>query len=185
MRNPVKCNVCGYITTQGKVKDVCPACGVLSTSFEPYVSKVSGKREALLSLHLHPIIVHFPMALVFLCLLFDIAALIFTGTINETLTTGVKLSAVLLPFGVLVAALAGMLDGKTRFKRLTTKKLRFKMMAALVFLAIAVTTALVALLVPPSPGALTVLLVLTCAAVVPAGLLGKTGSELICAVMPG
>ena len=185
MKNHVKCNVCGYITTKGKAKNECPACGAPAQSFEPYVSGLSFKRESFLSLHLHPIIVHLPIALVVLALLFDIAAFISAGTPSDIITAGVKINTVLLPLFVLTAALLGMLDGRMRFRRLTTKKLRFKTVASIVFLAVSVTAALVALLVPLSPGALIVLIVLMCAGLVTAGLLGKAGAQLICAATPG
>ncbi len=185
MKNHVKCNVCGYIMHKSKVKDVCPACGVLAQNFQPYESKLSGRREAFLSLHLHPVIVHLPMTLVFLALLFDIAALLFIGASYDILAAGVKINTVLLPIGVLAAALTGILDGRMRFKRLSTKKLKFKMLASIIFFAIAVTEALIAMLVPLSAGALIVLIVLTCAALIPAALLGNAGSKLIVAVMPG
>ena len=184
MKNHFKCTVCGYIVTKGQSKKVCPACGAPAQAFEPYMSKLSGKRESLLSLHLHPIVVHLPMALVFLALIFDIAALLFPNTASDLLTAGIQINTVLLPFGVLAAALFGMMDGRLRFRRLSTKKLRFKMVTSLVFLAVCVTAALVALLVPLSSGALIVLIVLMCAGVVAGGLLGSTGARLICTAVP-
>jgi len=30
MASLIRCKACGYITKEGKVKDVCPACGVLA-----------------------------------------------------------------------------------------------------------------------------------------------------------
>ncbi len=86
---------------------------------------------------------------------------------------------------MLLAALLGLFDGRTRFKRLTTKLLRFKMVAALVFFAISLTNALVAVLVPVSPGALLVMLILACAALVTSVLLAGVGSKLRCIAMPG
>ena len=36
MANLIRCKACGYVTREGKIKDVCPACGVPAKMFEPY-----------------------------------------------------------------------------------------------------------------------------------------------------
>ena len=49
MANLIRCKACGYVTCEGKIKDVCPACGVPAKMFEPYTDPVSEKRRRFLA----------------------------------------------------------------------------------------------------------------------------------------
>jgi hypothetical protein len=123
----VRCRACGYIVNQDKLKDVCPACGLPKTVFEPYKDNVSGKRNAFINLHLHPIAVHFPQAfavvIIPLILLGEIPGLSYG---RDLLVTAKVLSG-LLPFLSLLAFLAGLIDAQVRFKKLRTPALKTKM----------------------------------------------------------
>lgn len=185
MKNYFACKACGYIAMDNEVKDFCPACGVPATLFEPRESRLSEKREKLLSKHLHPIILHLPMSFVIMTLVFDIASLIFKGQFHYILQMGAEINTVLLPFGVLAAALLGMLDGKTRFKRLTTINLKVKMKLATVLFIIASAAAIITLTLEMTTTIMLLLIILDLAALATAGILGKIGSKLMNAFLPG
>ena len=184
MKNFIACKACGYITESSEVNDFCPACGVPAKLFEPYESKLSEKREKLLSKHLHPIMLHLPMSFVIMALVFHIASLIFIGQFHDILQIGAGINTVLLPFGVLAAAIFGMLDGKTRFKRLSTKKLKFKMMLAAVLFLISFAAALIIVIFKMTTSITIILIFLDLAALSIAGILGKIGSKLMNAALP-
>ncbi len=185
MKNYFVCKACGFIAMDNEVKDFCPACGVPAKLFEPYESRLSEKRDKLLSKHLHPIILHLPMSFVIMALVFDISSLIFNGQFNNILQMGAEINTVLLPFGVIVAALFGMLDGKTRFKRLTTKHLQLKMILAAVLFLISCVAALIIIKLEMTTPIMLLLIFLDLAALATAGILGKTGSKLMNAALPG
>ncbi len=135
MKNLVRCKTCGFIIEEDKLGDVCPACGVPRKMFEPYKSRVSEKRARILKLDLHPVIVHAPQSFVFFTLLLSLFYLIFPRVFPGRITAGIFLLSVLLPFVVLGAFLAGLLDGKTRFKKLSTPILKKKIILGLLFFA--------------------------------------------------
>jgi rubredoxin len=135
MKNLVRCKTCGYIIEEDKLGDVCPACGVPRKMFEPYKSRISEKRARILNLDLHPLIVHAPQSFVFFSLLFTLFFLIIPGVWSGEIYTGLKVLGALLPFVVIGAFLAGLLDGKTRFKKLSTPILKKKIVLGLIFFA--------------------------------------------------
>ncbi|MHA1205582.1 MAG: rubredoxin-like domain-containing protein [Candidatus Heimdallarchaeaceae archaeon] len=45
MTKYICCKVCGYITTEGEIKDYCPTCGAKAKAFEPYELTISEKRK--------------------------------------------------------------------------------------------------------------------------------------------
>ena len=185
MKNYIVCKACGYIAVDSEISDFCPACGMPAKLFEHYESRLSEKREKLLSKHLHPIILHLPMSFVIMALVFDTASLIIKGQFYNILQMGAEINTVLLPFGVIAAALFGMLDGKTRFKRLTTKNLKFKMILAAVLLLISSIAALIILMLKITTPIMLLLIFLDLGALSIAGILGKIGSKLMNAVLPG
>lgn len=114
---------------EGDVKDLCPACGLPKTVFEPYKDKVSEARRKLIDLHVHPVVVHFPPV-------FSIAVvggLILSYLLGEpwrsTLLGAVELSIVLMPLSLLASLASGFFDGRLRFKKVSTPILKNKMIA--------------------------------------------------------
>ena len=103
---------------EARLGDRCPACGVPREMFEPYTDPMSESRRRILDLHLHPIAVHFPTSFVVAVLVFTVATFFFSGPIEEFLICAVKIMTLFLPLLVLIAFLVGLLDGKTRFRRL-------------------------------------------------------------------
>jgi len=86
--------------------------------FEPYTDPMSKSRRRLLNFHLHPIAVHFPTSFVVAILVFSVATFFFTGPVEDFLVCTTKVMALFLPLVVLLAFSVGLLDGRTRFRRL-------------------------------------------------------------------
>jgi hypothetical protein len=138
MKEYVICKSCGYIMEKSGLKDKCPACGVPSKMFESYIEKVSEKRKAILSLDLHPIMVHFSISFSFSVLLLNLILLFISGEIQSSLkiTTGVL--SICLPLTVLLTFFAGIIDGRIRFRRVTTPILKRKIILGISFFLLSV-----------------------------------------------
>jgi hypothetical protein len=134
MKELVICKVCGFIMEKSNVRDVCPACGVPSKAFEPYVEKISPKRKFILSLDIHPVIVHFPQAFIFSIMLMLLASNFINGAVRSKILTTVEVLVYCLPFVVIGAVISGMIDGKVRFKRITTPILIRKIIFGTIFI---------------------------------------------------
>jgi len=185
-KNLIRCKSCGYVTEEGKVEDFCPACGVPAKMFEPYIDPVSEQRRNYLRLDIHPILVHFPQAFAFS--LFLIAALSFavTGPVKDAFISSIKVVTAFLPLVIILAFVSGLMDGKTRFRRVTTPFLKLKMMFGsslfLISLGMAATVFKLDLSAPQSMVAFLVLSVCAVACSLPLGIIG---SRLIEAKFPG
>ena len=143
MEKLVRCKSCGYIVAESKLKDRCPACGVPREMFEPYTDPMAESRRRILNFHLHPIAVHFPTSFVVAILVFTVAAFFFSGQVEELLICAIKVIALFLPVVVLIALLAGIVDGKIRFRRLTRSHiLRTKIVYGSLFFALSLGLAL-------------------------------------------
>lgn len=185
MKKYVRCKVCGFIMEEKNLKDVCPACGVPKTAFVEFKYSISEKRQQILSMHLHPISVHFPEAIAvfltgFLCLAF-----LLSGTISDDLIIVNKTLSIIFPITIIVGFISGLYDAKIRFKKLSPPYIKIKIYLG-VFLFISSILTLV-LLQSSSYTALikTILIIL---AIINLGLctvLGKIGGTLIDSKMPG
>jgi rubredoxin len=127
------CSVCGYIINEGFNGDVCPACGAAKTAFQPYVDKMSPKRRKILNLHIHNILVHFPQAFSLLMLLLIVMSLFLKESSKFDFMTTFKILSFFLPLSVIVSIISGVIDGKNRFKRITTPILKKKIAVAILF----------------------------------------------------
>jgi hypothetical protein len=186
MANLIRCKACGYVTEEGTIKDVCPACGVPAKMFEPYTDPVSEKRRKLLGLHIHPIIVHFPQSFAFS--LFALAVLsFFVGPdIKVAFLYTIQVISFFLPLVLLLSLLTGMIDAQTRFRRLTTPFLKMKIIIGLVFFIVSIILAIVALTMQLATSSAMAFFIIL--AVIAAGLsvpLGIIGSKLTEAKFPG
>jgi hypothetical protein len=131
----LRCKSCGYVTAEGKVKDVCPACGVPRKMLEPWTDPVSPRRRALLDIDLHPIVIHFTVAFSASAFALSLFALVFPGFLAGLATNVLMVMTAVLPLAVLGGWAAGVVDGKIRFRRATTPLLVQKMvMGGSVFL---------------------------------------------------
>jgi uncharacterized membrane protein len=186
MANLIRCKACGYVTCEGKIKDVCPACGVPAKMFEPYTDPVSQKRRLILGLHIHPIVVHFPQAFSITLFLLAVSSYFAPVKIKWLLFDSIIVISALLPYFVILALLTGLFDGKIRFRKLTTPFLKRKFIIGLLFLIISIALAFVAFSewLPSSP-IHEYFTVLTIIAVACGTELGLIGGHLMEAKLPG
>ena len=187
MRTYVRCKACGYIMETGRLKERCPACGVPAKQFEPYEEKVSEKRKRILDLHIHPVIVHLPQAFsAFLVVLAAVLALLGEGDLRRTFLSCARVLAGVLPLSVVAAFAAGLLDGKIRFRRVTTPILVRKMVTGALFFATSFAAAFLALFTGlDGASGLLPFAVLSLLSLGTASLLGVWGSSLMNAKFPG
>lgn len=181
MKELVRCKPCGYVMEAGKLKDVCPACGMPAKAFEPYRERVALNRLFILSLDLHPIAIHLSQTFVFLIPGLIIFTRLFPDIQNELFTHVIRFSIYAFPLTLISAILTGILDGLYRFKTLTPPLLRLKIIFSSIIIVLASAMFFVAK--DGNYGLVTILLSLGslfCA--VRLGLLGK---HLIDVILPG
>jgi uncharacterized membrane protein len=183
----VRCKACGYVMPAGRLEHVCPACGALAQVFEPYQDPVGEKRRMVLDRHIHPIAVHFPTSFAVSMLVITLATLIFSGRARELFICTGQLMSLFLPFLVLAAFLAGVADGKTRFRRIDRSQiLKRKILFGILFFACSVALTLLIWLGAFDSTALTVLSVVAAAGGLAFSLvLGVLGSGITNSAFPG
>ena len=186
MANFIKCKACGYVTREGKIKDVCPACGVPAKMFEPYTQPLSEKRRRIIDLHTHPIIVHFPQAFSLTLFILAVLFIIAPVPVKDALCYTMKVISFSLPFFVVLSFLTGLLDGKTRFRKVTTPFLKKKIIIGLIFFITSIALAALAFTEQfPSTPTLEYFTILTIIAAGCTVSLGIIGSRLTEAKFPG
>lgn len=186
MANLIKCKACGYVTEEGKIKDVCPACGVPAKMFEPYQDPVTEKRRRILKLHIHPIVVHFPQSFAFTLFVLAVLSFVAPPQINEVLHYTMQVLSLVLPFTLILALLTGLIDGKTRFHKVTTPFLKKKIILGSSFLFTSVLIAVVVCISRQSSvPEMALFTLLTMVAVGFSIALGLIGDELMEAKFPG
>lgn len=186
MKELVRCKSCGFIMEKGKLHGKCPACGVSDKMFEPYSEKIAPLRKFILSLDIHPVLVHFPQAFTATVLLLSLLAMVVQGRIREQIVCADEVLGIALPFTVLLAFCAGLLDGKTRFRRVTTPLLVRKMVFGSLFflLSCAIFAAILAMSLD-TLSALLSIAVLSLVALGCAAYLGMMGVSLLNSKFPG
>ena len=122
------CRPCGYVMKESELGDVCPACGLPRKVFEDYKERMSPGRSRILKLDLHPIAVHFPQSVLVFAILALIGNLVLPEFYPEVLIGAAVYAAVVFPFTVIGAFLSGLIDGKIRFKSVTTPILKKKIL---------------------------------------------------------
>jgi len=134
MKKIYKCRVCGYVLEREELPVICPACGVKGKIFEEYEPPVSRKRRKALELNIHPILVHFPIAFVFSMFLLSLS--ISLNIFNDPSVFPAMRGVIIwvLPFVAVFATIAGLYDGKLRFKRINTPHLKKKLILAVFFI---------------------------------------------------
>ena len=182
MKKYVICKACGYVMEEKNLKDRCPACGVDRKAFEPWQSRVSEARENLLKLDIHPVMVHFPQAFCYSIPIFMLLGLL-SAPLKEPLFNAARVLAVGLPLAVIGSILTGILDGVTRFKKLTSLSLTRKLvLAATLF----ISSGLLSWLVLVSGfGRLPLVLGLLALSMACSAMLGLIGSRIATAKLPG
>jgi uncharacterized membrane protein/rubredoxin len=186
MKELVRCKSCGYIMEKGRLHGKCPACGVPEKMFEPYTEKIAPFRKFVLSLDLHPVLVHFPQAFAVTILLLSLFALVASAEIHERISGTIAILGGALPFVVMLAFLSGLFDGKIRFRRVNTPLLVRKMIFGVLFFCVSCAIAWMVVF-HPSFTKITWYAVagLSLAGVGCGAYLGMLGSSLINAKFPG
>jgi len=139
------CKPCGYVMKESELQDVCPACGLPKKVFEHYKDRMSPGRYKFLQLDLHPIAVHFPQSALVFTLLAIVLNLLLPNFFPEVLMGATIYSAVIFPFVVFAAFITGLVDGKIRFKSVTTPILKKKIIYSIIMLVASVFTPILAL----------------------------------------
>jgi len=170
---------------EGELEDLCPACGLPKTVFEPYTKNISDRRRFLADQHFHPIAVHLPQVLLITCVLMPILAKLLPQPFSGEFLIIAKWAILVLPFAALGAFASGLLDGKIRFKKLKTPLLVHKTVAGGVFLALSVAVFALYLAYGLQGANAWVIVVLSAAATGDAIYLGKIGAPMFSAIVPG
>lgn len=167
------------------MKTVCPACGVPATAFESYEHNISEKRLAMLGLHLHPILVHFPQSIAILSLVFIIIAFASKGSVSSNLIIVEKLLSAILPVSVLFAIAAGIFDAKTRFTKKFGPRVKQKIVIGSVFLLVSLVLAILINVEAFGTGGKAVIISLSFICFFCSAVLGKLGGTLLDAKLAG
>ncbi|HCE46994.1 MAG TPA: hypothetical protein DET40_25890 [Lentisphaeria bacterium] len=175
----VVCKACGYVMGRNSLKDKCPACGVAAKMFEPYVEKISRYRRVVFFLDIHPILVHFPQAFTFTMLVLSALCLLMPDGREGLLVPTLKTLSLCLPFTVFLAAAAGLFDGRTRFRKVTTPLLVKKIYIGGFFLVLSTVNAYMAVTMAVSTKTLAGMLFVISGCFVCTFLLGLIGAKLM------
>jgi rubredoxin len=181
MKELVRCKACGYVMEAGKLKDVCPACGLSSKVFEPYRERVALNRLFVLSLDLHPITIHLSQTFVFLIPFLLIIIHLFPAFNNQLFTSVLIFSVYAFPLTLIAAITTGIIDGLYRFKSLNPPFLRMKIMLSSAIIISAIIMFMIAS--ERNFGILTFIISLTCLYF--ALRLGLLGKKLLNVILPG
>lgn len=181
MKELVRCKACGYVMEAGKLKDVCPACGLSSKVFEPYRERVALNRLFILSLDLHPIAIHLSQTFVFLIPALIIFTGLFPGVKYELFSHVLQFSLYAFPLTLIAAISTGILDGLMRFKSLAPPLLRLKIIFSTSIIVLAATMFFVA-----KDGNIGITaLILSIGCLFFAVRLGLLGKKLLNVILPG
>ena len=185
MANLIRCKACGYIMEEGKLKDVCPACGLPKTVFEPYVKKISPQRKMLIDQHLHPIILHFPQVILVLSLFMPLLSLLIADPLRSEVLIIAKWSLLTLPFAVFGGFITGIIDGKLRFKKLTPPLLKTKIIIGSILQVLSVLVFSIYWANGLTGNMVWLICILNAVSLALAIYLGKIGSSMFNALLPG
>jgi uncharacterized membrane protein len=184
-RTLLRCRACGYIIDQDKLKDVCPACGLPKTVFEPYKENISRKRGLILNLHMHPIAVHFPQAFVVVLIPFIVFGVVLGQIYGHDILIAARVLSLLLPIFSLLAVVTGLIDAKVRFKKLNTPALKTKILFAGLFFILSCVIAVIVFLFGFQANAAAAVIILLLLCVGCQIVLGHIGSKLLGARLGG
>jgi len=181
----IQCKACGYIMNEAQLKDFCPACGLAKMVFEPYKKVISPLRKFILDQHLHPITVHFPQVLLLLCLVMPLLSLIASPALQVEFLIIAKWSILALPFTVLGGLVTGLIDGKLRFKKVTTPLLVRKIIAGILFQILSISMFILYITFGLAGNVFWLIVGLSMVATGIAIYLGKAGAPMFDSVLPG
>jgi hypothetical protein len=181
MKELIRCKACGLVMEAGKLKDVCPACGMSSKVFEPYRERVALNRLFVLSLDLHPIAIHLSQTFVFLIPFLIILTNLFPAFHKGLFTDVLKFSIYAFPVTLISAIITGIIDGLFRFKSLAPPMLKLKIIFSSSIIVLAVTMFFAA----KDGNNMGVTMILSLACLFFAVRLGLLGKKLLNVILPG
>lgn len=184
MSKLLRCKYCNFVTKEEKLGEVCPACGVPRSAFEEFTPLVSKKRRKLMQLDLHPITLHFPLGFILFILILTLINLIFPNFYQTEIYATIKVLSFTLPFAVILGMLTGIFDANTRFKKITTPRLKKKIIFGSGFLVDSIVLLFITYFLPPSTALLILILILSFIGEVFGGINGYLGSSLMCTNVP-
>ena len=163
-----------------------PVSSPMARAMGSQTERMSPFRKRILRLDLHPILVHFTQAFTATIPVLCLAALVGLPRIQAHLQSTILVLGFALPFVVIVSFLAGLLDGKIRFRRVTTPILRRKILFGLMLFLFACAILVVVLVRQPmDTTAIVNILALSLPAVGCSSYLGLLGVRLVNAAFPG
>ena len=177
----VRCRPCGYVMKASELGDVCPACGLPRSVFEPYRERVSSNRLFILDLDIHPIAIHLSQTFVALIPILIIFHFIFPDFQETIVHSVINFSIFALPFSLILSFISGLVDGITRFKTLRTPLLKAK----IIYSSSIVIISFIQLIVFTPSVYTWVTILLALAAFGCAVKLGLVGKHLIDVILPG
>ena len=186
MKSYVRCKACGFITIDGRVGEVCPACGLPNKVFEPYNLRISAYRQFWLDQHIHQVMVHFPQGFtITLFIAFMFSKLLPVPLAGPVLEMCIPPMISIAPFVIFGGFLTGLWDGKQRFKTLNTPLLKIKSGLGILFFILSIVLVYLGTKqgfesIDPLSGLAITGLMMLCAFS-----LGKIGGRITCAVTGG
>lgn len=131
-------------------------------------------------------VVHFPQAFSVSVLVLSFTPLIFRGKAEDLMVGTLKILALVLPLAAAASFGAGLIDGRTRFKRIRRSPIlkRKLVLASLLFLSSLGTALLLWLNGAPNSGTLPIIMLAVVAFICSLGL-GLLGNKITNSEMPG
>lgn len=136
MNKLYKCKVCGFVSNNKTLPDLCPACGFKGKIFEDFEPTVSTKRWKAMELHAHSALVHFPIAVITYIFFINLFIMAKVVALNSAFAASLKAMVLLLPLVTLFGMLSGLYDGKLRFKKINTPILKKKLLLSILLMAV-------------------------------------------------
>jgi hypothetical protein len=163
---------------------VCPACGARERAFLPYEHKASEQRRMFLKLDVHPVAVHFTISYIAVIALLYIFSIFSSELVGISIEETKDLQIIFFPLLVIGGGITGLIDGKVRFRKLTTPYLQRKIIMGSVLFVISVLIFIVHNLESTDGliGLLEGLLIFSAFGI--ASYLGWIGAEMICPIVP-
>lgn len=184
MKEYLKCRACNYIMDKKNAPDICPACGAVSKAFENYKYNVSERRRIIMSIDIHPIILHIPQAASALIPFFIIMSFLVSAKYSVRLVFAAEILIYILPVSVLAAFASGIFDGHNRFRKITTPALKKKMILGTALFIVTCAMPL-NIYIATIGAAIPSLLILSFLSLAIQAALARIGIKLMYAHMPG
>lgn len=136
MNELVRCRACGFVTSKTRLGEICPACSVPKTAFDPYNDRVSAGRRRIIRLHLHPVAAHLPQVLPVLLFALILGARVAPENWARDFKSTIKIMSLMMPIVGIAAFATGIIDAKARLKSVKHPYLKYKIIAGLFYILV-------------------------------------------------